>query len=219
MNSPSAPCRPFAPAARSRRRPIGIALGVAALAVSTASISLAQQPPADDKGKARVVQRRGPEVDVRAAGGGHIVVLFPHAAAQGQPNGKGVEIVLVESQLPPAPAPGQPAAPGGPMPTGREFVFNSADARDQTVSFKLDTNGNARKLMMLAKVDGKEAEVRAAGGPEGVQIFTVAMPEAPKPPTPEGQPAPAEGQPPAAPPAPPAQAAVLVLYTGGTATQ
>lgn len=181
---------------------------VAAFAM-TASLLLAQPQPAGE-GKAKIVQRRGPEIDVRASAGGQVVVLFPNS--NGQNGGKGqVEVTLVESTLPTPPAPGQaPTGPQGPTPTGREFVFNSADARDQTVSYKLDVNGQPRKLMLLAKVDGQLVEARPGGGSEGVQVFTVPMPETPKPPE---QP-PAEGQPPAAPPVP-SQAAVVVVYTGG----
>ena len=228
---------------RNTRRRDAIRLGAAAVAIvaTTGTILLAQpQPTPDDKGKARVVERRGPEVDVRANGGGQIVVLFPHAAQGAGGGGKVVELTMVESQLPPAAAPGQQAAPQTATPTGKEYVFNSRDARDQTVSYKLDANGNARKLMLLAKIDGKVVEVRAAGGPEGVQVYTIPMPEVPKPQQqqqPQQQPqqtggteggdaaaqaaaaAAAAPAAPAAPPAPPAQAAVIILYSGAIAQQ
>lgn len=218
---PAVGARPY-----RRRNLIRFSAATVAILATTGTILLAQpQPTPDDKGKARVVERKGPEVDVRANGAGQIVVLFPHSAnpqgGGGNGTSNGVEVTLVESQLPPAAAPGQPAGPQTATPTGKEYVFNSSDARDQTVSLRVDPNGNARKLMVLAKVGGKTVEVRPAGGPEGVAVYTVAMPEAPKPaaeqPKPEGgdQAAPAA---PAAAPAPPAQAAVIIFYSGGAVT-
>ena len=203
---------PLVPMSRRRRDAIRLSAGAIAIVAMTGTILLAQpQPTPDDKGKARVVERRGPEVDVRANAAGQVVVLFPQNGDR-----TAVEVTIVESQLPAPAAAGQPAPPQTATPTGKEFVFSSKDARDQTVAFKLDANGNPRKLMLLAKIDGKMAEVRPAGGPEGVGVFTIAMPEVPKPPEApksEGDPAAA----PAPPPAPPAQAAVIVFYSGAIA--
>ena len=217
MSALSRPSDRAAQAPRRRRNLTRALAGAVAIAAASGTVLLAQQqqPGADDKGKARVVERRGPEVEVRSSGVGQVVVLFPQTVS-GERNV--VELTMVESQLPAPAQPGQPAQ-GSAMPTGREFVFSSKDARDQTVSYKLDASGNGRKLMLLAKIDGKMAEVRQAGGSEGVQMYTVAMPEVPKPAAEAAAPA-ADGQPaaPAAPPAPPAQAAVIVFYTG-TVTQ
>lgn len=203
---------PLSPAARKRRDVIRFGAATVAILATTGTILLAQPQPSPE-GKARVVERKGPEVDVRANAAGQVVVLFPQTA---QADRNVVEVTMVESQLPAPAAAGQPAPTQTATPTGKEFVFSSKDARDQTVSFKVDANGNPRKLMLLATIDGKSAEVRAAGGPEGVTLYTVTMPEAPKPadaPKPEGE----QANAPAAPPAPPAQAAVIVFYSGAIA--
>ena len=196
-------------------RTLALAAGLAILA-SSAGVVHAQQSD-DDKGKARVVERKGPEVEVKANTPGHVLVLFP-VMQSGEKNA--VEITMVESQMPAAPAPGeQPQGSQQPMPTGKEYVFNSKDARDQTVSYKLDANGMGRKLMLLGKIDGQTVDVRPAGGPEGVQMYLVTMPEKPKPQQEQAQPKEGEQaapQQPAQPPAPPTQAAIIVVYTGGT---
>ena len=215
-------CEPdpvFAPPA-ARRFGVRAAIAGAALVTIVGVAALAQSK--GSSGKARVVERHGPELPIAANTGGQIVVLFPQASANGEAQGDDVEVVFVESNVPAAPAQGQPAPP--PTATGREIVFSSRDANEGVVRYAMDAAGGERKVMILARVAGKYVEARQTGGGEGVNVYTVAKPEAPKPEAAKpdapaaDQPAPAEGQQPAAPeaPKPPAQSAVIVVYTGAS---
>lgn len=155
-------------------RTIRLALASLSVALVTSSVFAGE-----GKGQARLVERRGPEVEVRQNAPGHIVVLFPGASHSDNP-ANDVEIVLVESQLPQQASEGQPQ--GQPQSTGREIVFCSRDADRGLVSYSLDANGNGRKLMVLARVGGQAAEVRQIGGGDGVLLFAVQTPQKPEQP-------------------------------------
>jgi hypothetical protein len=147
---------------------------VAAL-VGTSTTVCAQDP--QQKGQARVVERRGPEVDLHQNARGQVVVLFPQSAGQQQqtPGAGDVEICFVESQYSQSSdAAGQQTQA---QATGREILFSSRDAQNGVVSYNVDPAGNGRKLMLVARVGGESVEVRHSGGSEGVMFFTVQRPQ------------------------------------------
>lgn len=153
---------------------LGLAMAggiVALLGTSAAVFADANQP---QKGQARVVERRGPELDLRQSAQTQVVVLFPDAVQHQGRND--VEIVLVESQLPPQSSDGQ-GQPQQAQSTGREILFSSRDADRGLVTHNLDASGNGRKLMLLARVDGQMVEVRQAGNAEGASFYTVQRPQ------------------------------------------
>ena len=214
----------------SKRSAFSAVLTAAAITAATVvgiSPTFAQQPPDDGKGQAQVVERKGPEVDVKKEAAGRVVVLFPQSGTQqnGQPQQGGeVTITLAESSVPQAPEAkeGEPQQqPGKAMPTGREFVFNSKDARDGVVSHMMKTDASAdRKLMVLATIDGKETQVQQTGGNgQDVAIFTVMMPQKPLDQHQQQQPPADPNNPDAQPQKPkepekPKTAAIVMIYTG-----
>ena len=164
------------PRQTGNRTKLKIAAALAsAVAVSMVGLAIAQQK-SNATGKAQVIERRGPEVPLVANGGGQVVVLFPQGmqGGGGQPGEGDVEIVMVERQQAAA-AEGQPAA--APSATGREILFSSRDANEGIVRYTIDPGGNARQMMVLARVGGKYVEARQSGGGEGVMVFTVQQPQ------------------------------------------
>ncbi len=146
--------------------------GVAILA-GTTSMLCAQD--AQHKGQARLVERRGPEMELQQNARAQVVVLFPRAGDQNGGSIGDVEVTFVESQY--ATQSADPAAPGQVVqPTGREIVFCAKDAENGVVSYSLDPSGNGRKMMLLARVDGETAEIRQSGGGDGVTFYLVQRP-------------------------------------------
>jgi hypothetical protein len=162
----------------------------AALLVTSAAAPAQNQPNAQDQqvGRAQVRERKGPEVDVRPNQAAQVVVLFPQhltgsPGQQAQPGGSGdIEIVILESRIPAASqqgGEGQPQQPSNqqPIPTGKEYVFNSRDAVRGLVSYQLEGAGEGRKLMVLARVNGQMVEAKGSPGSEGVTVFTLPLPQ------------------------------------------
>lgn len=149
-------------------------VGVTAL-VGTTTTVCAQDQQQQQKGQARVVERRGPEVDLKQSARAQVVVLFPGAIQQ-QSSGQGdVEIYLVESQY--AQSADNQGQQGQAQSTGREILFTSRDAQNGVVSYSMDAAGNGRKIMLVARVNGEIVEVRQTGGGEGVTFYTVQRPQ------------------------------------------
>jgi hypothetical protein len=148
-------------------------VGVSALIGTTATVC-AQDQQQQQKGQARIVERRGPEVDLRQNARAQVVVLFPGAIQQGSSQGD-VEICLVESQI--SQSSDDQGQQGQAQSTGREILFSSRDAQNGVVSYGLDAAGNGRKLMVIARVNGEMVEVRQSGGGEGAMFYTVQRPQ------------------------------------------
>ena len=212
---------------RFGKAPAAIALSAGLL--SLVGIAAYAQSRSNATGKAQVIERRGPQIALTANSGGQVVVLFPQASQSSGAQMGDVEVVLVESQQPAA-VEGQPQAAA--TPTGREVLFSSRDANDGLVRYTIDQGGNARQMMVLARVGGKYVEARQTGGGEGVTVLTVQQP-APEVADPGAQQGGAEGA--AGSPTtgegagsgnagataqqqgPPPQAAIIMIYAPGSA--
>lgn len=175
----------------------------AAVAVLTfgASAAFAQQnqnnQPQDQQndiaGQAQIREKEGPTFDVRANQPCRMIVLFPEQD-QNQSRGAGsmaggnlqdLELVLVEMQVPQqaegeqgdqAQLAGQRrgARSGQGIPTGREIVFSPGQAAEGLAQHRLESNGQHRQYMVIARSGNQQFEINeTAGGDEGILLLRV----------------------------------------------
>lgn len=153
----------------------GLAAGLTVGLLAAAPVSGQPQPAGQDQpsGEAVVRERTGPEVQVAQGQAPRVLVMFTQAGAQAggaaATDGQNVEVVLLARDAPVAQG-DQPAAPAG---EAREIVFPAANARDGTVSHRLDAGGQPRRITVLARRPGEALQVQEVARAADVVVMKV----------------------------------------------